>query len=148
MKEKDKFLNEDRQKLLKRYEQLKGEHEKLLDEKEALRQEVVRKTSEVEGLKKTVSYGEIESAKQKEEIERFKSQIASISVFKTKYEDELKEKNSISQQHLSAQKLLEAEIGELKSQINTYNKQVIEKSDVGKMLNEKNLDLQKKLKEK
>ena len=148
LKEKDKLINEDKQKLTKKYEHLKGEFDRLLGESEADKQEMLRKGSESDTLRKTLGLQEIEIASFKEELDRLRKQVSSGSTIKAKLEEESREKNALIQKHLSLQKTLDEELEESRNSAKGYLRQLEEKADLLHSHNDKSTDLQRRLKEK
>lgn len=53
-----------------------------------------------ERLKQTISNNELEKLSLMDELEKLKNQVLNEGIFRTKYENELKEKNSVIQQKL------------------------------------------------
>lgn len=72
---------------MKKYDNLKSEYDRLVNEREDDKQELLSRHSEIEGLKKNISYQETECANYREEIERLKKQLANSNIFKAKYEE-------------------------------------------------------------
>lgn len=107
-----------------------------------------------ERLKQTISNNELEKLALMEELEKLKSQVLNESIFRSKYEQELKEKNQIIQSKLQLENLsvderekrdgeigrMRKELAERVEEIEDLNRRLVEMETKGKMESSRLID--------
>ena len=94
-----------------------------------------------ERLKQTISNNQLEKLSLLDELEKLKNQILNEGIFRTKYEQELKDKNNVIQQKLYLENQHVLTIEESTNEANKLNKQITDKIDEIHALNSKILEI-------
>lgn len=148
LKEKEKMFNEERAKLTKRNEQLRKDVERIEADRLQERQELQQQIANIEKLNKDLTSTEYDRISLMEEVERLKNQLISEGLYKSRYEECLKEKNQLAQQKASLEKELADEMREKTESVTSLTKQNSEVNVQARSLAQQLADCQKRLKER